>query len=306
MMLLSVVVTAYNDEDYVSAALESVYDQRVGNHKLEVIVVNNCSTDGTQKKLERLQKQYAFTLLTTTHNGGPSLARNTGILAASGEKIAFLDGDDYWLEGRMNTLLKEALQTKAGVVFSDALIEQDGALTDIKQSSLMAPPNPKDNMLEHLFKRNCINMCAVLMDTSLAKKVRFNESLASAEDYDFWIRTAASGVSFSFVDQPLVVYRRYGESLSSRRLHSIDNTLTMLQQNKNLATTTTALSNLKQQKTDLYEERLKVSESRADILKSIKKLRSLRKLGKKEVLILRTTQLAGFAAGKNLINKLVY
>ena len=306
---ISIIVTTYNDELFIAEAISSIKRQlkRLPELRYEIIVINNNSTDSTSRILETLNESKCLTILNSKSNSGPSSARNKGIKSAAGEWVAFLDGDDYWLPERLDIMMFLVSNDKSvDIVFADALIEQDGVLTKTLQSSVMPPPKDTRNMLDHLFKRNCINMCAVLMKTDLARKVMFDENLRSAEDYDFWIRVSATGAKFAYINRPLVVYRRYGHSLSSNRLNSIDSTLTMLKKNEHLAFSATAKSNLKKQRIKLFEERIKVSINKNDLSHSISYLQNLRKLGKKEVCILFINKIAGFRVSNFLVKKLLY
>jgi len=93
-----VVIPAYNAEDLVGNAIESILAQTVPVH--EIIVVDDGSTDGTWKAVRRFGPHVLYLY---QDNAGPSVARNTGIRAATGEWIAFLDTDDLWLPGKVES-----------------------------------------------------------------------------------------------------------------------------------------------------------------------------------------------------------
>ena len=88
---ISVIIPAYNSQQYIRASLESVLEQTYSDY--EVIVVDDGSTDDTKGAVLAVDGpvQYIY-----QSNGGPSAARNTGIGAARGELICFLDADDSW------------------------------------------------------------------------------------------------------------------------------------------------------------------------------------------------------------------
>lgn len=91
-MLISVVIPLYNKANTVKRALDSVLKQSV--LPLEIIVVNDGSSDGSELVVQRLD--YSFIRLIHQKNSGVSAARNKGIEVAKGDWIAFLDADDYW------------------------------------------------------------------------------------------------------------------------------------------------------------------------------------------------------------------
>lgn len=93
--LVSIVVPAYNVEKYIVQCLKSIQKQTFINW--EAIIVDDGSTDNTVKAIEAvIQHDHRFRLIRHHANGGVSKARNTGLLAAKGEYLAFLDGDDMW------------------------------------------------------------------------------------------------------------------------------------------------------------------------------------------------------------------
>lgn len=93
--LVSVIITAYNSACFLAAAIESVLAQTYSHY--ELIVVDDGSTDGS----DAIACAYPAVRLIRQSNQGAPAARNTGIAAAGGELIAFLDADDLWLPGKL-------------------------------------------------------------------------------------------------------------------------------------------------------------------------------------------------------------
>lgn len=93
--LLSVIIPCYNCQDYISACLQSVCSQV--DDSVEIIVINDGSTDGSLERIESFIKQTNQTVrVISQENQGISVARNNGIEASTGKYIALLDGDDLW------------------------------------------------------------------------------------------------------------------------------------------------------------------------------------------------------------------
>ena len=93
MVKVSVIVPVYNAESYIGPCLESLVNQTLDD--VEIIIVNDGSTDSTVKKVEKYIKNHSNIKLFNKENGGQSSARNYGLKYAKGEYISFIDGDDY-------------------------------------------------------------------------------------------------------------------------------------------------------------------------------------------------------------------
>ena len=93
---LSIIMTAYNVADYISSTIDSVIAQT--NQNFNLIIVDDCSTDQTQKIIRSYEKDYDWiSVVCHPENSGVSAARNTGLSKADGEFVTFIDGDD-WVE----------------------------------------------------------------------------------------------------------------------------------------------------------------------------------------------------------------
>lgn len=93
-MRFSIIIPAYNVEDYLLDCVDSVIKQSFRDY--EIILVNDGSTDSTLEICQELSKKNKSINLITKKNGGLSSARNAGIEIAKGDYLLFLDGDDFW------------------------------------------------------------------------------------------------------------------------------------------------------------------------------------------------------------------
>ena len=91
--LISIIVPVYNIKEYIERCVKSITDQTYKN--LEIILVDDGSTDGTEKILDELAEKDARIKVFHKENGGSSSARNLGITKATGEYIGFADSDDF-------------------------------------------------------------------------------------------------------------------------------------------------------------------------------------------------------------------
>ncbi len=95
--LISVIIPVYNTEKYLAEAMESVLAQEI--NPIEIIVVDDCSTDGSLKVAEQFGEN--IKLLKLGENKGPGSARNAGIKIATGKFLSFLDADDIWTNEKL-------------------------------------------------------------------------------------------------------------------------------------------------------------------------------------------------------------
>lgn len=117
MALVSVVVPVYNIEKYIDKCVDSIRNQTY--KKLEIILVDDGSTDNSGVICDEHAKKDARIQVIHKENGGLSDARNKGISKATGEYIAFVDGDDYISLDYMETCVNEALKRSADLLIFD-------------------------------------------------------------------------------------------------------------------------------------------------------------------------------------------
>ena len=99
---VSVIIPAYNGMPYFIRCIESVVAQTLGLDRMEVVVVDDGSSDGTGEEADRWAEKHpgVFRVLHEEGSGGPAKPRNTGLDVATGRYVFFLDADDYWAPRR--------------------------------------------------------------------------------------------------------------------------------------------------------------------------------------------------------------
>ena len=103
-MKLSIVIPAYNVEQYVGRCLDSIFNQQIETDMLEVIVVNDGSKDGTEDIIKQYASQHPNLIYISQENQGQSVARNNGLKQASGDLIWYVDSDDATTENSIHTI----------------------------------------------------------------------------------------------------------------------------------------------------------------------------------------------------------
>jgi len=205
--LVSVIVPTRNRPKLLGRALNSVFNQTHPN--LEIIVVDDASTDGTKDFVTGLANPAVRYIRHDTNRGG-SAARNTGIRAATGDYIAFLDDDDEWEPDKTEAQLK-MLQNHDVVL-----------CTSNEHRFGMARFNGRTEVtLDDLRKgRFTAGGTGVLMAKAAAmKEVMFDEDLPRCQDWDVFIRLAQKH-RLGYLNRPLV---RYNEGDHARISNEILN-----------------------------------------------------------------------------------
>lgn len=118
MQRLSFILPCYNVERYIIDCLDSIYALEIPETEFEVICVNDCSTDGTNSLIEGYSKEHSnLVLINHTVNATSGGARNTGIRAANGEYIWFVDPDDMIIPTIVSSLLSKAVSERLDILF---------------------------------------------------------------------------------------------------------------------------------------------------------------------------------------------
>ena len=117
---ISIIIPCYNCENTIDYCINAVLAQTIGIHNLEIILVNDASTDNTLTKLYEYEKLYpdTFLIINCAENGRQGTARNIGLSYATGEYIAYVDDDDVMERNMYELLYQAAKQTDAEVVVS--------------------------------------------------------------------------------------------------------------------------------------------------------------------------------------------
>jgi glycosyltransferase involved in cell wall biosynthesis len=210
--LVSVIIPAYNTAPFIAETLASVFAQTFTD--FEAIVVNDGSPDtpALERAIEPFRDRIRYLVQA---NRGLSGARNTGIEAARGTLVAFLDSDDTW-EADYLEYQVEFLRTHrdVAVVYSNATTFGD----PLRAGRLFMDMHPSNGPVtfESLVRQQCNVMVAVLArrDVVVAAGL-FDESLRSSEDFDLWLRVIQGGWRIDYHDRPLVRSRLRRGSLSA-------------------------------------------------------------------------------------------
>lgn len=208
MALISIIIPSYNHARFVSQAVDSALAQTLT--AIEVIVVDDGSTDETQSMLSKYKGRINYIY---QHNQGLSAARNTGFRAAQGDYLLFLDADDLIPANKLE-LQSLYLRTRPdrGLVYSGWQYIDENGMQEFGEMR----PNKQGKVLKDLLRRDFFFPCgAALTRRECFDRVGlFDEALKAAEDMDMWVRIAAAGFTFGYVNEILFSYRIVKGSMS--------------------------------------------------------------------------------------------
>ena len=210
--LVSVIIPAYDVAEFIGEALDSVFAQTFTDY--EVIVVNDGSPDMPQ--LERALAPYMSRIVyLKQENRGVSAARNTGIVAARGSLIAFLDGDDVWLPNYLEVQVKRILADPTiDVLYPNVLMF--GGSSEAGEEFMTICPSNGEVTFERLLLQECnVSNCSIARKDTLVRAGMFDESLRSVEDFDLWLRVIKAGGRIAYHRDVLARYRRRSGSLTA-------------------------------------------------------------------------------------------
>ena len=226
------IIAAYNAEDTLARAMESALAQV--SVSVEVIVVDDCSTDSTYTIARGFQDP-RVKVIRQIKNGGPGRARNTGIAAATGRWIAVLDADDTVLPGRSAAMIARAEPNRAEVVVDNLeVIPMDGKpayrMFNDQQLALRPEITLADYIDSNVIFRETFNYGymkpAFLREFLISHDLAYAEDLRIGEDYILMVSALASGARCVVEPSTGYVYHLRQDSISRvLELHHVESML---------------------------------------------------------------------------------
>lgn len=209
--LVSVIIPAYNASKTIDKCLESLLKQTIKG--IEIIVINDCSTDDTLEKLKKYGKK--IVLINNKKNLGPSGSRNKGLKKAKGKYISFVDSDDYIAVNTYEIMTSRMSDTVDLVACSRYNITKNKKIAVINENTdtdAKAFSKTSNYICDKLFKREIIE----------EHQLRLPEKYSYAEDFAFLIRYKFYANQMVILREPLYYYladsegsitNSYGENL---------------------------------------------------------------------------------------------
>lgn len=209
--LVSVIIPCYNNnnEQYLRECFDSVVQQTYPH--LELIVIDDGSTNGASELLERLKPEYNF-ILQKQINKGISGALNTGITKlAKGKYIAMMGSDDFWPRNKVELQVRFMEENAIAASCTRGYYVYDGE---------QSPPRPvklfkqEDFSFSSLLWNNNINQISVMLRRDIFDDIGLFDENSAVEDWDMWLRITDK-YEFRYIPEPLFYYRRHAQNLSN-------------------------------------------------------------------------------------------
>lgn len=230
MPKVSVIVPVYNVEQYVEKCLKSLVKQTLDD--IEVIVVNDGSTDNSKEKILSFVNKYDYIKYYEKPNGGLSDARNFGLKKATGDYIAFLDSDDYVEKTAYKKLYDKAIKENADYVECDFFWTYP---------QVNGTAYKKDTGVRYRNKSEMFTTARVVAWNKLIKRDIIKEEFPVGlvyEDVEFFYKLIPNIKKFAFVEEALIFYVQRKESIINKQTYKtrqifnvLDNTIDFYKKN---------------------------------------------------------------------------
>lgn len=206
---VSVVIAARNAQEYIEDTIKSALSQTYKVH--EIIVVDDASSDDTAKIISELGNS-KVRVLGQAKNIGQVAALNVGIANASGDIIALLDADDLWLPEKLELQIAATSRSVSEpshpfLCFTAVEMFDDEGMSRVKPTR---PIDDGDDLLDFLFlEGGIVQSSSIILSTSLAKNIGFDERVAKHSDLGLCVNVAATDAKIVCVPEPLTRWRQH-------------------------------------------------------------------------------------------------
>lgn len=210
---VSIVVPVYNAGRCIADTITSVLKQTHTDH--ELLLVDDGSTDNSREVIEGFLSD-TVKLLSNKGPKGAAGARNTGIEAASGRYIAFIDADDLWKEDKLSRQIGFMKKTDAAFSFTGYEFADEngrGLGTVVRVPEMIT--------YRQALKNTTIFTSTVMFDMDKLSKDDIFMPYVKSEDTATWWKILKTGLAAYGLDENLTLYRRMGKQLSSNKLEAI-------------------------------------------------------------------------------------
>lgn len=213
LVLVSVLMTSYNHEKYISEAIDSVLNQTFKD--FELIIIDDCSKDNSSQIIKNYQrKDERIQAFFHKKNMGIAKTSNHCLAEAKGKFIAFTASDDVWVDSKLEKQLAILKNNDSLIVWSEGEIINKKGIPSGKTFTQMHSASSKKksgNIFEELLDYNFIFGSSLMFKKEYVKDIHFDEQLKYLNDYKFAVNLAKKH-PFFFIKEPLAKYRIHGKN----------------------------------------------------------------------------------------------
>ncbi len=217
--LVTVICLCYNHRRFLAASIQSVINQTYSN--LEIIIVDDASTDGSQELIDQFKNEDRVKLVMLPDNLGNCAAFNRGLALAHGKYIIDLATDDVLMPDRIEKQVNlfETLEKEVGVIFSNAeYIDAEGRHLrwhyPVDKHKKVKRAVPQGDIFSHLLARYFISPPSMMIRKAVFNRLGGYDGNLAYEDFDFWVRSSRH-YQYIYQDLILTKVRKVKNSLSS-------------------------------------------------------------------------------------------
>lgn len=228
--LVSIIVPVFNAAAYIQETIDMVQKQTY--QKWELLLIDDCSTDHSVEVIKDCisSKETRIRLISKAVNEGAAKARNTGIDAAKGRYIAFLDADDVWKPDKLSREMAFMEEKQVAFVFTSYEFGDEHANGTGKIVHV-----PAVLTYRKALSRTVIFTSTVLLDLDKTGRELIHMPTVASEDSATWWKILRNGFCAYGLDEVLVIYRRPAKSLSSNKLIAVKRIWNLYRQEEQLS-----------------------------------------------------------------------
>jgi len=215
LVLVSVIMTVYNREKYISEAIESVLSQTFND--LELVIIDDFSIDRSKEIIKKFkEKDNRIKILFHDENKGIARSSNDGLKMARGKFIAMLDSDDVWEVNKLEKQLKVLEIDENLIIWTDGeLINENGKSLGktFVQSCNASNRKKSGDIFRELLVGNIINKSSLVLKKKNLGNIKFDERFRRYDDHQIVVDLAKK-YNYFFINEPLTKIRKHDNNIT--------------------------------------------------------------------------------------------
>lgn len=224
MYYLTMIIPVFNSDDCLDVAVNSVINQTIGFENIELIIVDDCSTDSTPDLIKNYEKTYPNIkgIFLDKNNGGAGIPRNIGIKNASSEYLMFMDADDEYEKDACEVFYNKIVETNADFVFSEWTFVAGDKTTKTTHQFLKEPQEftfKNGENIKEYYKYYRGGMCACIYNKEFILKNDIKCHTELGEDGYFTLTALFNAKKIAYIEY----YGYYNKLRDSKEKKSVTN-----------------------------------------------------------------------------------